>query len=121
MPWETVAAGTDEHGINAGLRELVETRRSLPPLHAASPTEVWDPRDPGVLLVVRRSPHGPLLAAANMTDRAAHVPSEVFYWLGMAGGELVDHLTGDRPRFDGDSIALGPYAAAWLTAEHGNT
>ena len=45
---------------------------------------------------------GPLLAAANMTDRVAHVPSEVFYWLGMAGGELHDHLTGERPRFDGD-------------------
>ncbi len=118
MPWP-VPENTD--GIREGLDHLLHVRASLPHLHAASPTEVWDPRDPGVLLVVRRSPHGPLLAAANMTDRAAHVPSEVFYWLGMAGGELVDHLTGDRPRFDGDSIALGPYAAAWLTAEHGNT
>jgi amylosucrase len=118
MPWP-VPEDTD--GIREGLDHLLHVRTSLPHLHAASPTEVWDPRDPGVLLVVRRSPHGPLLAAANMTDRAAHVPSEVFYWLGMAGGELVDHLTGDRPRFDGDSIALGPYAAAWLTAEHGNT
>nr|WP_228500293.1 amylosucrase [Nocardioides agariphilus] len=118
MPWP-VPEDTD--GIREGLDHLLHVRASLPHLHAASPTEVWDPRDPGVLLVVRRSPHGPLLAAANMTDRAAHVPSEVFYWLGMAGGELVDHLTGDRPRFDGDSIALGPYAAAWLTAEHGNT
>jgi amylosucrase len=114
MPWP-VPEDTD--GIREGLDHLLHVRASLPHLHAASPTEVWDPRDPGVLLVVRRSPHGPLLAAANMTDRAAHVPSEVFYWLGMAGGELVDHLTGDRPRFDGDSIALGPYAAAWLTAE----
>ncbi len=114
MPWP-VPRVTD--GIREGLDHLLRTRASLPHLHAACPTEVWDPRDPGVLLVVRRSPHGPLLAAANMTDHVAHVPSEVFYWLGMAGGELFDHLTGDRPRFDGDSIALEPYAAAWLTAE----
>ena len=73
-----------------------------------------------MLLVVRRSPDGPLLAAANMTDRIAHVPSEVFYWLGMAAGELHDHLAGDRPRFDGDAIVLAPYAAAWLTASGDN-
>ena len=65
---------------------------------------------------MRRAPDGPLLTAANVTDRVAHVPSEVFYWLGMPGGELYDHLSGDRPRFDGDTIALAPYAAAWLTA-----
>jgi amylosucrase len=116
MPWPAPA---DTDGIREGLDHLLHVRASLPHLHAACPTEVWDPRDPGVLLVVRRSPHGPLLAAANMTDQVAHVPSEVFYWLGMPGGELHDHLTGDRPTFDGDSIALRPYAAAWLSAEPG--
>jgi amylosucrase len=118
MPWP---APTDTDGIREGLDHLLHVRASLPHLHAACPTEVWDPRDPGVLLVVRRSPRGPLLAAANMTDQVAHVPSEVFYWLGMPGGELHDHLTDDRPTFDGDSIALRPYAAAWLTAEPGVT
>ena len=113
MPWP-VPADTD--GIRGGLGHLLRVRAGLPQLHAAHPTEVWDPRDPGVLLVVRRSPDGPLLAAANMTDRPAHVPSDVFYWLGMAGGDLHDHLTGDRPAFDGDAIALAPYAATWLTA-----
>ena len=113
MPWP-VPADTD--GIRDGLGHLLRVRAGLPQLHAAHPTEVWDPRDPGVLLVVRRSPDGPLLAAANMTDRPAHVPSDVFYWLGMAGGDLHDHLTGDRPAFDGDAIALAPYAATWLTA-----
>ena len=69
-----------------------------------------------MLLVVRRSPDGPLLAAANMTDAPAHVPSDVFHWLGMAAGDLHDHLSGGRPTFEGDAIVLGPYAAVWLTA-----
>ncbi len=116
MPWPVPA---DTEGIREGLDHLLRVRASLPHLHAAAPTEVWDPRDPGVLLVVRRSLDGPLLAAANVTERVAHVPSEVFYWLGMPGGELFDHLTGERPRFEGDSIALEPYAAAWLTAVPG--
>ena len=55
MPWPTPP---DQHGISAGLRDLLEVRRSLPHLHSASPTEIWDPRDPGVLLVVRRHPVG---------------------------------------------------------------
>ena len=83
MPWRAVAAGTDEHGISAGLRELVEARRSLPHLHAASPTEVWDPRDPGVLLVVRKHPVGPLLGAYNVTAEEAWVAPDVLHWLGL--------------------------------------
>jgi hypothetical protein len=34
----------------------------------------------------------------------------------MAAGDLHDHLSGTRPTFDGEAIALAPYAAAWLTA-----
>ncbi len=118
MPWPQVddSGAADTHGIREGLARLLDVRRRLPHLHAAAPTEVWDPRDPGVLLVVRRSQHGALLAAANMTDRPARVPSDVFHWLGLAAGDLHDHLAGDTPTFDGDAIALAPYAAAWITA-----
>ena len=103
-------------GVREGLAHLLDVRRRLPHLHAAHPTEIWDPRDPGVLLVVRRSPAGPLLAASNMTDRPASVPSDVFHWLGMAAGDLHDHLAGERPTFDGGAITLAPYATAWITA-----
>jgi amylosucrase len=113
MPWPVP---TETHGIRDGLAHLLDVRRGLPHLHAAHATEIWDPRDPAVLLVVRRSSHGPLLAAANVSDRPARVPSDVFHWLGLAAGDLHDHLSGERPRFDGDGIALAPYAAAWVTA-----
>ena len=46
MPWRRWRRASDPHGITAGLRHLLDVRRSLPHLHAATPTEVWDPRDP---------------------------------------------------------------------------
>ena len=57
MPWPVP---TDTRRRSAtGLAHLLEVRAALPHLHAAHPTEVWDPRDPGVLLVVRRSARRP--------------------------------------------------------------
>jgi amylosucrase len=47
MPWP-VPADTD--GVREGLAHLLDVRKRLPHLHAAHPTEIWDPRDPGVLL-----------------------------------------------------------------------
>lgn len=120
MPWADVEADPDPHGIASGLRHLVDVRRSLPHLHAASPTEVWDPRDPGVLLVVRRHPDGPLLAAANVTDREAWVAADVLHWLGLhpggLEGGLVDALTGRAPGLHDGAVRLEPYASVWLHA-----
>jgi amylosucrase len=114
MPWEQVAAGADEHGINAGLRELIETRRALPHLHAASPTEIWDPRDPGVLLVVRKHPVGPLLGAYNVTGEDAWVAADVLHWLGLHVSGLHDAISGHAPAMREGAVRLAPYAAAWL-------
>ena len=112
MPWPA----TDPHGVRARLRHLVETRGSLPHLHAATPTEVWDPRDPGVLLVVRRHATGPLLAAFNMTDQPRRVDADVLHWLGLHVPGLRDALTGAAPPLEHGSVPLAPYSAAWLMA-----
>jgi amylosucrase len=116
MPWAEFEADPDPHGITSGLRHLLDVRRSLPHLHAASPTELWDPRDPGVLLVVRRHPDGPLLAAANVTDREAWVAADVLHWLGLHRDHLVDALTGEVPDLHDGAVRLAPYASAWLHA-----
>jgi len=112
MPWPPPV---DTDGVREGLDHLVAVRRTLPHLHAACPTEIWDPRDPGVLLVVRRGPDGPLLGAYNMTGRPAVVPGEVFMWLGLPRDDLLDHLAGRPPEVRDDAVHLAPYAAAWLT------
>ncbi|MFN8190611.1 MAG: alpha-amylase family protein [Nocardioidaceae bacterium] len=113
MPWPLPP---DQHGIQAGLRHLIRARGRLPQLHAAVPTEIWDPRDPGVLLVVRRHPGGPLLGVYNVTGDSRSVPGEVFYWLGLDARTAVDHLSGRPPHVRADlGIDVPPYAALWLT------
>jgi len=111
MPWPVPP---DEHGLNAGVRELVDVRRGLPHLHAASPTEVWDPRDPGVLLAVRRHPIGPLLGAYNMTAEERWVDADVLHWLGLHTPGLHEAITDHAPRVENGAVRLAPYAAAWL-------
>ncbi len=118
MPWPPP---DDTHGIREGLDRLIRARRSLPHLHAAVPTEIWDPRDSGVLLVVRRHSSGPLLGAYNVTSDHRWIPGEVFAWLGLDPRDLTDHLRGEPgrggepPDGSGDAVRLAPYAAAWLT------
>ena len=111
MPWPVPS---DEHGLTAGLRDLLEVRRGLPHLHAASPTEVWDPRDPGVLLVVRRHPVGPLLAAYNVTGTDRWVAADVLHWLGLHTPGLHEAISDHPPRLEDGAVRLAPYAAAWL-------
>ena len=114
MPWTVVEQGEDPRGLTSGLRHLLDVRRSLPHLHAATPTEVWDPRDPGVLLVVRRHPSGPLLAAHNVTTERAWVDADVLHWLGLHTDGLRDAISGTAPSLHEGAIPLEPYAAAWL-------
>ncbi len=113
MPWSAVAH-VDPHGIGAGLRHLLEVRATLPHLHAASPTEIWDPRDHRVLLVVRRHPRGPLLAASNASAEEAWVSADVLHWLGLHTDGLHDAITGAAPELHDGAVRLAPYATAWL-------
>ena len=114
MPWDVVEDGADPRGITSGLRHLLDVRRSLPHLHAASPTEVWDPRDPRVLLVVRRHPSGPLLAAYNVTGEEAWVDADVLHWLGLHTDGLQDAISGTAPWMHEGAVRLGAYGAVWL-------
>ncbi len=116
MPWPAQADPPDPHGIYAGLRHRIAVRAGLPQLHASAPTEVWDPRDPGVLLVVRRHPEGHLLGAYNVTSEERAVPSEVFAWLGLDAANVHDHISGARPEAAADGVVVPAYAAQWLTA-----
>ena len=111
MPWPVPDGESD---LTAGLGRLVRARRELPHLHAASPTEVWDPRDPGVLLVVRRHPRGPLLGAYNMTGEERWVSADVLHWLGLHTAGLYDAVSGRAPSLEAGAARLPPYAAAWL-------
>ncbi len=112
MPAEAV----DEHGVLADTRALLGARAATPHLHAATPAQVLEPRDPGVLLVLRRHPLGPMLGCYNVTDGPRHVPVEVLHEVGLDPARLHDRLTGLSPQVRGGAVALPAYGAAWLTA-----
>jgi len=106
----------DEHGIQRGVRALVEARRRLPHLHASTAAEILTPRDPAVFLVARRHPLGAMLGAYNVRAEPRHVPCEVLRDLGLDPGTVVDRISGSRPLLRDDAVQLPPYAAVWLTA-----
>ncbi len=119
MPWADDGADStvaDPHGTLADVRGLVAARAATPHLHAATPAEVLTPRDPGVLLVLRRHPLGPMLGCYNVADSPRHVPVEVLAEVGLDPERLVDRLTGEPPVVRGGAVPLAAYAAAWLTA-----
>jgi amylosucrase len=119
MPWRSDRPDQpdlpdERRPVLSGIRHLVATRAALPHLHAAHPTEVWDPRDPGVLLVVRRAPQGPLLMAANVTDEERWVGDDVLHWLGLHTDGLHDAVGDAAPVLRSGAVRLAPYQVAWL-------
>jgi amylosucrase len=111
MPWPAVG----EPGVIDGLRRLIVVRRGIAQLHASRPAEVFTPYDPGVFLVLRRHPLGPMLGAYNMTPEVRTVPSDLLATVGL-DATCHDHIADARPVVDGTSVVLQPYQAAWLTA-----
>ncbi len=117
MPWPADGGDpTDVHGIGDDLRRLVAARAALPHLHASVGSEVLDPSDPGVLLVLRRHPLGPMLGAYNVTGSPRPVPVDVLHSVGLDPADVVDRTTGDRPVVRGGAVLLPAYGVAWLTS-----
>ena len=112
MPWPPP---DDDHGVQASTRLLVEARKRLPHLHASVAAEVLDPQDPGVLLVVRRHPLGPMLGAYNVTDTDRVLPYQALREVGLDPDDVVDRITGNRPDGYYEAFHLPPYAVLWLT------
>jgi amylosucrase len=111
MPWPP----PDSRGVFEGLRRLVSARQRLSHLHASVPAEVLTPHDPGVFLVLRRHPLGPMLGAYNVTPESRRVPLETLYSVGL-DRDAYDHLSARRCMVDHGTVVLQPYDALWLTA-----
>ncbi|HEX6248598.1 MAG TPA: alpha-amylase family protein [Nocardioidaceae bacterium] len=112
MPWPTPASS---QRLLDGVKALVQARASLPHLHASVASSVLPPRDPAVLLVVRRHPLGAMLGAYNVAPEPRHVPLSVLHELWLDPGRVVDHLTGASPDIRDEAVQLPPYGAVWLT------
>ncbi len=116
MPWGADGFPVDHDGVAPRLRALVEARRGTEHLHAGTPAEVLPPEDPGVLLVLRRHPLGPMLGVYNVTDAEAWLRTGLVTSLGLPG-RVVDRLSGETLQLDdSDGLVLAPYSVRWLTA-----
>jgi amylosucrase len=118
MPWDRVDQrhdpSTDAGRTWAGLRRLVDVRRTLEPLHAAVPTRVYPTSHPAVICFVRRHPAGDMVQVYNVSDSTIALPAGD---IAGHGPDLVLDRLSDRTIIPyGGQHVLRPYAAWWLTA-----
>ena len=110
MPWPA----HDDTGVHTGLRRLLDARRGLEHLHASVAAEVLDPSDPGVLLVLRDHPLGPMLGAYNVTEEHRPLPAHRIVEVGLDPAACADRLGGMPVTVHDGSVWLPPYTALWL-------
>jgi amylosucrase len=115
MDWTRAA---ERHGtgpvsrVFEGTRHLIEVRRSLQALHAATPLDVIDAGDPSLFVFVRSHASGPLLAVHNMTDAPRALDGRVLETVGL---DIVrDAISGETPVEQKGRLLMRPYAAWWL-------
>ena len=102
--------------VFAGLRHLMATRAALPHLEASVAAELPALADPGVLVVLRRHPLGPLLELFNVSDGWRAFPGHRLAEYGLVGAR--DALSG-VPIFPGPdgNVWLHPYGVLWLVRD----
>jgi len=100
-----------------GLRHLVARRRETEQLHASVGANVLEASDPGVLLVLRDHPLGPLLGAYNVTEQWRPLPAYRLEEVRLDPAACIDRISGE-PLVMGEDRAvwLAPYTAMWITA-----
>ncbi|WP_104990146.1 alpha-amylase family protein [Deinococcus sp. NW-56] len=118
MDWELAGRvgsepDTPAGRVNAGLRHLIATRRSLPHLHAS--VESWPMPSPDgrVLLLRRDHPLGVMVQAYNFSEAEVVLPA--WELREVLGAEAVDALTGSRLHLEHPTLRLEGYRALWLT------
>lgn len=115
MDWVRAGERTGDGPVGRvfrGVRHLIEVRRGLPALHAATPLEVLDLGDPSLFAFVRSHPSGPLLAVHNFSDTARALDPRVLEVVGLA--TVRDAITGEDVPPTGEPVKLAPYQARWL-------
>ena len=126
MPWDVAERrheeGTVEQRIFAGVVHLARVRAGLVQLHAAVAAEPLEPTDPGVLVVLRRHPVGPMLGLYNVTDTERPFPGWRLAAVGLEPALTIDALSARSIDIDpnGD-LRLPPYAARWLDLIQGSS
>jgi amylosucrase len=116
MPWYSVdrryIEGTVEYRIWHGLRHIIVVRSSLPSLDASVESEILDPVNPAVLVLLRRFPAQTMVGVYNMTTESQKLPR----WVIPLGNWAWDALTDETPLTDGP-LTLDGYQVRWFVQQ----
>jgi amylosucrase len=116
MPWDLVdrrsRESTVEHRIWNGLLHVITVRASLPSLDASVDSEILDPVNPAVLVMLRRFQTQTMVGVYNMTTEAQKLPR----WVIPLGNWAWDALTEETPLTDGP-LTLDGYQVRWLVQQ----
>jgi amylosucrase len=116
MPWDFVdrryVEGTVEHRIWHGLRHAIAVRSSLPSLDASVESEILDPVNPAVLVLLRRFQTQTMVGVYNMTTESQKLPR----WVIPLGNWAWDALTEETPLTDGP-LTLDGYQVRWFVQQ----
>jgi amylosucrase len=116
MQWDSVdrryIEGTPAYRIWHGLRHVIAVRSSLPSLDASVETEILDPVNPAVLVLLRRFPTQTMVGVYNMTTVSQKLPR----WVIPLGNWAWDALTDETPLTNG-SLSLDGYQVRWLVQQ----
>jgi amylosucrase len=116
MPWDFVdrryMEGTVEHRIWHGLLHAIAVRSSLPSLDASVESEILDPVNPAVLVLLRRFQTQTMVGVYNMTTESQKLPR----WVIPLGNWAWDALTEETPLTDGP-LTLDGYQVRWFVQQ----
>ncbi len=120
MPWGAIADRHDEDTVMGRtfqwVQHLGRVRRSLPALHAATETEMWETENPAVVVGVRRHAAGTLVQVYNVSEREQVIdPQAIARHLEEPWRERLSGVTVTAE--PGGGVRLPPYAAWWLTSD----
>lgn len=117
MPWERAAERHDPSSVAGrvftGLQRIIQARRAIGALHAATATEVLTGTDPSIVIFRRRHPAGDLVEVYNLADTERSIDCRALWPLSEVA---FDHLGAERVDLSGATLSMQPNGARWLTA-----
>ncbi|HET9649469.1 MAG TPA: amylosucrase [Microlunatus sp.] len=117
MPWDVAelrhVEGTLEHRVWNDLRHSIAVRGSLPSLHASVESEIVDPVNPAVLVLIRQHPVQTMVGVYNLSTEQQELPR----WVIPIGNWAWDALTDEAPLTDGP-LSLAPYQVRWFVQQN---
>jgi amylosucrase len=116
MDWKAVDRARQGQGheatLFAGVKHILERRKSVRHLAADAPTRVIDLGNTSVFAFLRLSDEGTLLGLFNMTENWTSVSAAALRGFGV--DEFRDLLGQGTVLPDGDAVPVAPYGRLWL-------